>query len=115
PSVTLTALARTFTPRSMRWRASSENRTSFGVAMTLVLLEKGNGNRGVFRLRDGGLLLDDRHHVVFTHDEQLFAVDLDLGAGVLAEQHLVALLEVERANLAVLEKLALADGHDLAA
>ena len=36
PSVTLTAFARTLTPFSIRERASSEKRTSLGVAMTLA-------------------------------------------------------------------------------
>ena len=44
----------------------------------------------------------------------LLAVDLDLGARVLAEQDAVAGLDVERADLAVLEDLAVADGDDLA-
>ena len=35
PSVTFTAFASTLTPFSIRARASSENLTSFGVAMTL--------------------------------------------------------------------------------
>ena len=39
---------------------------------------------------------DDTHDVVFLHDQQVFAVDLDLGAGPFAEQDLVALLDVER-------------------
>ena len=49
-----------------------------------------------------GLLFDDGHHVVFAHDQQVFAVDLDLGTRILAEQHLVALLQIEGADLAVL-------------
>ena len=40
--------------------------------------------------------------------------DLDLGAGVLAEQDLVADLDVERDDLAVVVDLALADRDDLA-
>ena len=44
----------------------------------------------------------------------LFAVDLHLGAAVLAEEDAVADLDVERADLAVLEDLAVADGDDLA-
>src|SRR4029078_700426 len=61
------------------------------------------------------LLLDDRHDVVFAHHEQILAVDLHFGTGVLAEQDLVALLDVERADLAVLEDLALTDGDHFAA
>src|SRR5262249_34969487 len=47
-------------------------------------------------------------------DEELLAVDLDLGTRVFAEQHLVADLDVERRHLAVVTDLALAGGDDLA-
>src|SRR5437588_11787402 len=50
--------------------------------------------------------------VLFPQDEVLFAVDLHLGARVLAEQDLVAGLDLELANRAVLEDLAVADGDD---
>jgi hypothetical protein len=60
-------------------------------------------------------LLDHGHDVVFAHDHEVFAVDLDFSAGVLAEEHLVVDLEVERADFAGLEDLALADRNDLAA
>src|SRR5690606_24619706 len=45
-------------------------------------------------LQRGGLF-DDAHHVAFLHDEQVFAVELDLGAGPFAEQDAVADLDVE--------------------
>ena len=45
----------------------------------------------------GSSLLEHGEDVVLAHDQVLLAVDLDLGAGVLAEQHAVALLHVERA------------------
>src|SRR5690606_6941553 len=61
-----------------------------------------------------GLFLDDGHHVFFAHDEKLFAVDLHLGAAVLAEQDVVAHLHVERTHFPVLEDLALTDRDDLA-
>src|SRR6478752_2270427 len=56
------------------------------------------------------LLGDDAEDLVFAHDEMLFAVDLDLLAGVLAEQDRVAFLDVEREALAVILLLAGADG-----
>ena len=43
----------------------------------------------------------------------LLVVDLDLGAGVLADEDPVALLDVQRKLLAVVVDLALADGDDL--
>ena len=52
--------------------------------------------------------------VALLHDQQLLAVDLDLGAGPFAEQHAVALLDVERHDLAGLVASARPDGDDLA-
>src|SRR6187549_1385429 len=57
---------------------------------------------------------DDPHDVAFLHDQQVLAVELDLGAGPLAEQHAVAGLDVERRNLAVFGLGARTDGDDLA-
>src|SRR5690349_13784784 len=57
-------------------------------------------------------LREDREDVFLTEQDELFAVDLDLGARVLAEEDLVPLLHVERQRLAVLERLARPDGHD---
>src|SRR3569832_876170 len=57
---------------------------------------------------------NDAQDVGFLHDQQVFAVDLDLGARPLAEQHLVAGLDVERRHLAVLALGARAGGDDLA-
>ena len=43
-----------------------------------------------------------------------FAVEVDLGPGVLTEEELVTLLDVERLELSVVADLAIADGDDLA-
>src|SRR5438477_8390036 len=61
--------------------------------------------RRLLRMRErrclSGLLLgsgnvgEDAHDVAFLHDQEILAVDLDLGAGPLAEQHAVADLEVD--------------------
>src|SRR4051794_23466562 len=67
---------------------------------------------GLRRLR--GTLLEDAHDVRLLHDQQLVAVDLDLGAGPLAEQDAVADLHVELDQLALLVAHARADGEDLA-
>src|SRR3990172_3778635 len=63
-----------------------------------------------------GLLsaLVDAEDLFLAQDHVLDAVDGDLVAGVLAEEDAVALLDLERADLAVLEVAALADGDDLA-
>ena len=53
-------------------------------------------------------------HVGFLHDQEVFTVDLDLGAGPLAEQHAVSDLEIDRDELAGLVAAARADGDDFA-
>src|SRR5438132_14433111 len=77
PNVTLTALARMSTPRSIRSRASPWNRTSF-TAMALSPLR-------CFALSLGFSSFYDAHNVRLLHDEEFLAVDLDLGAGPFAE------------------------------
>src|SRR5206468_2937862 len=57
---------------------------------------------------------DDAHDVFLAHHEQLVTLDLDGLPGVLAEQHSVARLDVERDQLARVILLALAHGDDLA-
>jgi len=44
----------------------------------------------------GLLFADDREDFVLAKDEVLLVVDLDVGAGVLAEEDLVAGLDVQR-------------------
>src|SRR5499427_7875205 len=81
PSVTLTASASLLTPCRMRCRASSPYEIVFA-AIVFLLLRK--------------LLLDHGEDFVLTQDQVLFVVDLDLGAGVLADEDAVTLLDVER-------------------
>src|SRR5258706_15798554 len=59
-------------------------------------------------------LLDDAEDFVLAQDDVLVVVDLDLGAGVLPEEDLVADLHLERDSLAGLVELAGADRDDLA-
>src|SRR5207237_328823 len=84
PSVTLTALARMSTPRSIRSRASVENFTSLA-AMFSSPFSDDCQLRGSSSLlgRDGGI--DDAEQVALLHDQEILAVDLDLGAGPFAE------------------------------
>src|SRR5262245_7654579 len=58
--------------------------------------------------------VEDAEYVLFPQDEILLVVDLDLAAGVLAEQDPIARLDVERDLLAVIGHLAGADRDDLA-
>src|SRR5437762_5816972 len=97
PSVTLTASASVLTPLRIASRARTSKRIS--LAILICLLE---------------LLLDDAEDVFLAHHQVFVPIDLDLGAGVLREQHAVSRLDVQGADLAVLEDLAVADCDDLA-
>src|SRR5215468_11148877 len=131
PSVTLTALARMSTPRSMRSRASTENLTSLAaITRKLLKLERPLSIEGLRAVsttsrkpphasrsaaRFGArLFLDHPHDVALLHDEQLLPIDLHLGARPLAKQHLVASLDVEGDDLAGFVARARAGSDDLA-
>src|SRR2546422_1751678 len=66
----------------------------------------------------GGLFLgcaaQDAKHFLFAHDDEVFAIDFDLGAGVLAEQNAVTLLHIEGANLTFFANFAFAYCDDFA-
>src|SRR5207342_1526165 len=104
PSVTLTALARISTPRSIRSRASPENLTS------LAAISNHSLNKRVRCTVSG----DHAHDVGLLHDQEFLAVELDLCARPLAEQHAVARFQVDRNELAVLVAAAGADCNDFA-
>src|SRR5690606_2097445 len=56
---------------------------------------------------------DNAVNVAFAHDDQLFAAILDgVAVGVAADDHGVANLDGNGANLAVVQRLARADGND---
>src|SRR6188768_4201018 len=57
---------------------------------------------------------DDAHDVGLLHDQEILAVEYDLGARPLAEQNLVARLHIGGDDLAGLVAAAGADGDDLA-
>src|SRR5246127_555650 len=129
PRVTFTALARMSTPRSMRSRASTPNLTSLAdiIGFPELISVSPVGQRPQGAPQDervgfeglGGLLLggsvgENAHDVAFLHDQQLLAIDLDLGARPLAEQHAVADLDVDRDQLAALVAATGADGDDFA-
>src|ERR1700687_3291950 len=111
PSVTLTALLRMSTPRSILSRASTPNLTSL-LAMMLFLEMGGRRLSGL--LLGGGDIGENAHDVALLHYQEFFAIELDLGAGPLAEQHAVADLEVDRDQLAWFVTDARADGGDFA-
>src|SRR5579884_416280 len=92
PRVTVTASARMFTPWRILSRASWLNFTIFAAIVA------------------SSSAFDHAEDIVLAQDQVLDAVDLDLGARVLAEEHGVAHLDVERRYLAVLVHLPLAGG-----
>src|SRR5256885_2290132 len=99
PRVTLTALARMFTPSTMRARASPPKTTSFAaISILRIQLESAVSKRG--------LLFDDCEQVVFLHHQQFVAMDLDGLAAVLAEQNAVADLHVQSDHFALVVLLA---------
>src|SRR5918998_1510893 len=57
-------------------------------------------------------VLDDREDVLLADDEELIAVDLELGPGVLRVEDLLAFLDVHRLALAVVEDAARAGRED---
>src|SRR5262249_17902976 len=97
PSVTLTASASVLTPLRIAARAPR----LYTICLAAMFLYLPSSAR-------------DGQHVVFADEHVLLAVDLDLGAAVLAEEHHVADLHVEGADLAVLGDLAVAHGDHLA-
>src|SRR5580704_10694905 len=58
--------------------------------------------------------VDHAHYVGLFHDQELVAVELDLGARPFAEQHAVAGLDAHRGELAALVAAAGADDDDFA-
>src|SRR2546423_11091488 len=57
---------------------------------------------------------EDAHDVAFLHDQEILTVELNLGAGPLAEQHAVADLEVDRDQLPGIVAAARTNGGDFA-
>src|SRR5207342_2916996 len=109
------------TPLTMRARASSPKRISLAAMFVYLeiiqLIERLGlkpGDRRRRRAKRGrrGRSTQDREDVVFLDHQDVGAVELHFGAGVLAEQHLVADLDLRGARRTVVERLALAHGDD---
>src|SRR5882672_4138392 len=116
PSVTFTALLRMSTPRSILSRASTANLTSLAAILIYSVGDRQDRDRR--RLSSGlplrGGLVEHAHDVALLHDQELDAVELDLGARPLAEQHPVADLEIDRDQLAGFVTAARTDRRDFA-
>jgi hypothetical protein len=65
-------------------------------------------------LLGGGKVGENAHDVALFHDQEIFAIEHDLGAGPFAEQHAVADLEVDRNQLAGFVAAARTDRRDFA-
>src|SRR5580658_6575223 len=104
PSVTFTVSASLSTPRSSERRASSSNSRILGIEIpqpTVGASSWAGGGAGGLPRRYRELLLlllllDDSEHVAGGEHQVLLARVLDLGAAVLAVQHDVADLDVDR-------------------
>src|ERR1700729_3605209 len=100
PSVTFTASARILTPRRIACRESSPCRICFAIVLLLFLgqstdqiclneapeapiMRRGRG------IRHEVLLLQDSENFFLAHDQELFAIELDLSTRVLAKQNAV--------------------------
>src|SRR5215831_1114918 len=116
PSVIRTALASRLSPLAISPRAPEEKISSLAAIVLsfwiCVRFPRRGRSTGERRLEFVGSV-EHGEEVVLAHDQVLFAVDLDLGAAVLAEQHAVAGLDLERDDLAVLVALARADSDHL--
>src|SRR2546427_10127763 len=109
PSVTLTACDIVLMPRKSAARASSLNSSCLGMTTFLSSV------RGWLTAADAARSrADDAEDVFLLHDEVLLTVELDLAAGVLAEEDPIALLHREGELLAVLGHLAHPDRDHLA-
>src|SRR6185369_626798 len=93
PSVTFTASARMLTPRRIACREPSPWIICLAIAVLSPVVLVGRPGLLALRGRLAGAL-DDAEDLVLAHDEQLLAVELHFGAGVLAEQDAVAFLHV---------------------
>src|SRR5436190_20628419 len=113
PSVTLTALLRISTPRSMRSRASTPNLTSLADICCFLKIYVGERRLSCLLL-GGGNVGENAHDVALLHNQELLVVDLDFSARPFAEQHAVADLEIDRKQLAGFIAPARANCDDLA-
>src|SRR5688572_11304975 len=96
PSVTRTASARRFTPRSSPCRASESNFTIFGMYELLSFFQslECTQTHEIWTLRctqQKIRLAENRENVAGREDEELLTLELDLGAAVLRVDDTVAL------------------------
>src|SRR5215204_3723413 len=96
PRVTLTALAKLFTPRRIPCREASPYTICFAIRLSRFL----------------SACFDDRQHFVLSHDEVLLTIELDVLTRILPEQDHIARLDIERdARAAVFDRAAAGGDH----
>src|SRR6516162_2527741 len=113
PSVTFTALARISTPFMISARACSLNRSILAAIGPPKGIQAAPAGAGAPLGSLARLRAQHAEDLFLAQDHVLRAVDLDVGAAVLADQDAVALLDLGRDALAVLGEAAGPDGHDL--
>src|SRR5687768_16342667 len=109
PSVTLTASAILSTPRFSERRASSSNSSCFATVLVVLL--------GSFAARAAvsGCLwspVDDGQDVRVLQDQKLLFIQLELGAGVLLEEDLLAVRDLDLLSRAVVQRATGPDRDD---
>src|SRR5215213_11694823 len=112
PMVTFTASARRSMPRFSERRAVSSKMS----CLDKVVVPPGEAVERLSRRRlaPGALGLDDREDVLLGEDQEILALDLELGPRVLGVQDLVPDRDVDRFARPVVQDLARADRQDLA-
>src|SRR5687767_5549347 len=109
PSVTLTASAILSTPRFSERRASSSNSSCFATVLSLPPRFSGRAERGGMGCSS---LLDDGQDVAVLQDQKLVVIELELGAGVLLEEDLLADCDLDLLARPVVQGATRADGQD---
>src|SRR4051794_23512512 len=113
PSVTLTARASLAMPRRIASRASWSNAICLAAILPPLTTRSPWSVERKRRRSCYRLLIEHGQHVLLAHEEDVLAVRfLELVAGPVGEQDGVALLDLERAPGAVLEKAAGPDRED---
>src|SRR5262249_44523330 len=118
PSVTFTAFATAFAPRSSARRASSSNLSCFAAIISSYFrflifdfrfwpIQIENRKSKI----ENHLLLD-RIHLILIENDVIFSVEGDLGSPVFGVDDRVPGLDGQRNDLAVVQRAAFADGDD---
>src|SRR5918996_1384627 len=111
PSVTLTASAILSTPRFSERRASSSNSSCFATVLRCPPRFVGRGRGGLGLLF---FLVDDGQDVRGLQNQKLLVVQLELGAGVLLEEDLLAVRDLDLLARAVVKRATGPDRDDRA-